>query len=332
MEEIRGKLLLALTLLAGVFLFGIAGYVYIEHWPVLDAVYMTVITLGSVGYGETNPLTTPGRVFTIVLILTGLSAFVYATGTITAFLVEGEIGGLVRRRRMQRRILNLSGHYIVCGAGAVGSNVVEELAQTGRGFVIIDSNAKLLERLEEKQPLLYLAGQPSDDDTLKAAGIERAAGLVAALESDKDNLFVVVTARALNPRLRIVTRAHEAHSVPKLQRGGADAVVSTEAIGGMRMASELVRPTVVSFLDTMLRSSDAPYRFEEVAVSSCRSLAGKSLAAAEINRKTGLMVLAVKNAAAQEYTNNPPAGHILHADDVMIVLGDSRQLAALREL
>ena len=231
---------------------------------------------------------------------------------------------------MLRKIEKLKGHHIVCGAGAVGTHIAEELAKTGRGFVIVDSNLKLLERLQEKLNYLYLAGFPADDDTLKQAGIERAAGLIAALDSDKDNLFVVVTARALNPNLRIVTRAHEAHSVAKLQRGGADAVVSTEAIGGMRMASEMVRPSVVSFLDTMLRSCDVPVRFEEVAVADCRSLAGRSVADADINRRTGLMVLAIKNEEC--YTHNPPADLVLKAGDLMIVLGDSRQLAALREL
>lgn len=332
MEEIRAKILLALVLLFGVFMFGIAGYVYIEGWQLLDATYMTVITLGSVGYGETNPLSPTGRIFTIILILVGLGAFVYATSSITAFIVGGEIGGLVRRKRMQRKIESLRDHYIVCGAGAVGTHVVEELAKTGREFVIVDINQKLLERLQEKHNFLFLAGFPADDDTLIAAGIARAAGLVAALDSDKDNLFVVVTARALNPSLRIVTRAHETHSVAKLQRGGADAVVSTEAIGGMRMASEMVRPSVVSFLDTMLRSCDAPVRFEEVAVADCATLAGRTLAEADINRQTGMMVLAVKNDATQCYTHNPPPDLELKDGDVMIVLGDSRQLAALREL
>ncbi len=333
MEMMRQKLFVAFALVLAVFCTGVAGYRLIEGWSLLDAVYMTVITLGSVGYGETNPLHPAGRVFTIVLIGMGMSVYVYALTTITAFFVEGELGGVLRRKRMQKKLAKLAGHYLVCGSGAVARHIAAELAQTGRPFVFIDSDAASLQLAQaEFADAPWLQGNPADDETLQTAGIDRAAGVVVALDTDKDNVFVVITARSLHPQVRIVTAAHGTHAHAKLRRAGADAVVSTEAIGGLRMASELVRPTVVSFLDQMLRSSDAPVRFEEIAVSDCRALAGKKLREADINRRTGLIVIAIRDALAGCFIHNPPADHCLREQDVMIVLGDSRQLAALREL
>jgi voltage-gated potassium channel len=241
--------------LSGLLLFilcaGVLGYHYIEGWPLFDSLYMTVITLATVGYSETHPLSLPGRVFTMFLILGGMSIIFYALTEITTFVVEGEMTGIIRRRRMNRQINKLKNHYILCGAGRSGSHVLNELRKTGRNCVVIEKDPEKVRHLMSEQ-VPVIEGEATEDHVLRTAGIERAAGLVSALPSDKDNLFVVITARGLNPSIRIVSKVEEISARDKFLRSGANTAVSANFIGGMRMASELIRPATVSFLDTML--------------------------------------------------------------------------------
>ena len=332
MGDFKKRFLLALIILILLFLIGVAGYVFIEKWPVFDAVYMTVITLATVGYGETRPLSQAGRTFTIFLIMFGMSTFIYGVTTITAFLVEGQLGGYLRRKKMKNKIDKLEDHYIICGSGEVGRYVIEELAKTKRPFVIIENNCQELLKLQGNEEILYLEGDPAEDEILGAAGISRAKGLVSALEEDKDNLFVVISARSLNPNLRIVARAVDAATSAKLTKAGANAVVSTEFIGGMRIASELIRPTVVSFLDKMLRDTDSTLRVEEVEITGESDLINKTLKEAAVTDRVGLAVIAVKNSKTGAYEHVPKSSYTINPHDIFIVIGAPEQIAEFKKL
>lgn len=312
-------------------LMGVCGYMWIEGWTLLDAAYMTVITLATIGYGETNPLSPEGRIFTIVLILTGLGIIGYGLSIFAAFIVEGQLGRLIRRRRMEQRLRSLSGHYIICGAGETGRCIAEEFNKTQQPFVVIERRKDCIEKINSKN-LCYILGDATRDAVLQQAGIERACGLVSTLDSDRDNLFVVLTARSLNSSLRIVSRVVEAESERKLLTAGANSVVSPNRIGGLRMASVLLRPTVVSFLDVMMRREDLTLRIEEVTLLPDSPLVNKTLAQSEIRSKTGLIVIAILKQTGHHYIYNPVFNTMLEAGDVLIVMGDTAQVNRLREL
>lgn len=330
-EYFERKLLSAGVSVVFISLMGICGYMLIEGWTLLDAVYMTVITLATIGYGETNPLSPEGRVFTVFLILSGLGIIGYGLSIFAAFIVDGQLGRLIRRRRMEQRLRGLSGHYIICGAGETGRCIAAEFAKTRQPFVIIEKRRDSIEKIGFKD-LCYILGDATRDAVLQQAGIERAYGLVSALDSDRDNLFVVLTARSLNSNLRIVSRVVEAESERKLITAGANSVVSPNQIGGLRMASVLLRPTVVSFLDVMMRREDMTLRIEEVALPPDSALVGRTLAQSEIRTKTGLIVIAILKQAEHSYIYNPVFNTMLEAGDVLIVMGDTSQVNKLRAL
>ncbi len=313
--------------MVAVVLAGVAGYRVIEGWPAFDALYMTVITLGSVGYSETHPLSHGGRLFTIFLILGGIGVLTYAVSTFTAFLVEGELQEALRRRRMQKKIEALSNHFIICGGGSTGRSVMDELGKTGRAFVVIDQDAARAERFVEEGHLV-LVGDADEDAILTSAGVGRARGLAACLPEDKDNLYVVITARGMNPKLRIISKAVEKGVAEKFHRSGADAVVSPQFIGGLRIASELVRPAVVSFLDTMLRDPDGSHRIEEVTVGP--DAGGKTLAEMNLNKEFDLTVLAVRLSGTEDFRYNPKPETSLAGSDVLVVLGPASEAHRLQ--
>lgn len=319
-------------LLILVYLMGVTGYMSLEHWGFPDASYMTIITLGTIGYGETHELSPEGRWFTQGLILLGMGVIVYGVSNLTAFIIEGELQALIRRSRMDKKIERLSGHYIICGAGRTGGHVLDELVASGRTAVVVERRGDHIGGCTERHPgLLTLEGDATQDKTLERAGIHRAAGLVAALPTDKDNLYVVLTARTLNPSLRIIAKADEEEAREKMARAGADSVVCPQFIGGLRMASEMARPTVVNFLDAMLRGKEAALRVEEVALPEGSPLAGKSLGENQIAQKTGLLVVAMRR-PGEDFQFNPPASVRLCAGDILIVIGDVRHVEMLRKV
>ena len=330
MSEIVDKLRAAVLGLLLLLVVGTVGYAVIERWSVFDSLYMTVITLGTIGYGEVHELHAAGRVFTIFLIFGGLGVAAYSFSMMTAFIVEGELSDVLRRRKIDARIRALKGHYIVCGAGYIGKTIMDELHKTDRSFVVVETDKEKVAELLEKK-LLAIEGNAMHEETLQRAGVDHAKGIFCALPSDQDNVFVTLIARGLNQSLRIVSEVHDDSVRSMLLRSGADAVVSSENIGGMRMASEMVRPVTVGFLDSMLRDRGSSYRFEEVPLAGHERLVGKAIGS--IRGKPGEVpvVVAVKEKDTGKYAINPSPDHVLAQGDVLVVLGSTDELSRFKE-
>jgi voltage-gated potassium channel len=313
-------------------LIGTAGYVAIEGWEIFDAFYMSVTTLTSVGFMEVYPLSPAGRSFTMVVIVLGVTGLGIYWGLITAMIVELDLGGLLRRRRMMRRISDLSDHFIVCGAGRIGRIVSEEMLRDKTKFVLIESDAARVRALIERHPdLLILEGDATREHTLQTARIDTARGLAACLASDADNLLLCLTARGLKPDICIVARANEMESIEKLRRAGATHSISPSVTGGIRMASVLLRPTVVSLLDVAAGGVEIDLRLEEVVMPAASPLVGQTLAEARIPQRTGLVVIALRSdggKAPPSYNPGPDAR--LGAGDIVIVLGRAAEIEVLR--
>lgn len=316
-----------------VFLVGTAGYTLIEGWSWFEALYMSVTTVTSVGFMELRPLSPAGRSFTIVLIFLGLTGLGIWWALITALIVELDLGGVLRRRRMMRSIEDLKNHFIVCGVGRMGRVVVDELQQSGQPFVVIEHNpARLATLLENHPDVLLIEGDATREQILRGARIARASGLAACLADDADNLLVCITARHLNPELTTVARAYNEESVEKLRRAGAEHVISPNQTGGIRMAFSLLRPHVVSFLDCVISDVGIELRLEQAAIPETSHLVGQTLAEARIPQRTGLIILGLRRAGQEgRLIYNPGPETHLNAGDVMIVLGGSQQVQQLRE-
>ena len=320
------------VLFLAVFTAGTAAFMVVEGWSLLDAVYMTTITLSTVGFQEVHPLSTGGRLVTIGLILCGTGSLAYGLSIVTAFIVEGELRDLLGKRRMEKALARLHNHVIVCGAGETGKHIVEELLKTKTPCAVIERDLAGCKHLERFGPAPVIEGDATDGEVLKHAHIEVARGLIATMPSDKDNLFVILTARELNPTLRIVTRAIEDESHQKLRKAGADSVVSSNQIGGLRMASEMIRPKVVSFLDTMLRDPECVVRVEEAEVVPGSPVIGRTLGDLDLINRLGLVVVAKRRGPDGGYEYNPKASSLLGAGDQLIVCCEPEQAEALREM
>jgi voltage-gated potassium channel len=306
---------------------GTIGYVLIDGWSVFDALYMTVITITTVGYGEPHPLSTAGRAFTLVLIVAGVGLVAYGVSALTALMVEGAFLNIVEQR-MERQIGTLRDHVIVCGGGQIGRHVTDELKKAERPFVVIEIDEARCQALKGNQrDVLIIAGDATDIDVLRRARVEHAFGLVACMPSDKDNLFTLLTARDLNPTTRIVSRLIHDDADSRLRQIGADAVVSTARIGALRIASEVLRPHVVSVLDAMLREP-SPIRVQEVRVGA--SVAGRCLRDLGMQERVGAVVFAMREAGTRHHVFNPSPDRILAEDDVLILCADPTQFETAR--
>lgn len=324
------RLIRALLLLASVIALGTTGYTLVEGWTAFDALYMTVITIGSVGFAEVHPLTTAGRGFTIALILVGLGTMAYGLGAVTAFWVEGDVLNLWEKRRMARRIADLREHVIICGGGKTGQLVAMEMLKTRTPLVCIEIDPTREPSLRALGPdALCIVGDATDERVLREAQVEEARGLVACLTADRDNLFVVLTAREMNPRLRIVSRLATEDARRKLLKAGADAVVSGRQIGALRLASEMLRPNVVSVLDAMLRAA-TDVRVEEIPVGA--AVAGQPLAALQLEQRAGVTVFAMRETGTGQHVFNPASTRILREGDVLIACADADQLGLARRV
>ena len=331
MEASSRRLVVAVLVVLLANLAGVIGYQLIEGWSFFDSLYMTVTTLATVGFGEVHPLTAPGRVFTIFLILVGVGALSYGVSAGIAFVVEGSLTGIIGRKKMEAEIKALKEHVILCGIGDTGRHIAEEFLKVRIPFVVIEKDQDRIKQQREKiGSFLYVEGDASDDETLVQARIAEAKGLVTALPQDRDNVFVTLTARGLNPHLRIVAKVTDPESRSKLIKAGADSIVCPESIGGLRMASEMIRPTVVSFLDKMLRASSDSVRVEEAKISAGSAFIGCTLSDSKIYEKTGLVVIAV--ARKDNYELNPSPKTQLREGDGLIVCGSVTELETLRRL
>lgn len=318
----------------GMLAYYVTGRLEGERWSLFDCLYMTVITISTVGYTETLPSIHQSRValtVTMVLIFLGSGTLLYFVSNLTAIFVEGDLGGILRRRAMDRAIDELTGHTIVCGAGKTGAYVALEFAAIGEPFVVIDTEQSHVDELGEAlgREVLAVLGDATDDAVLERAGIGRARGVIAALADDKSNVYVTISARALSAQARIVAKAVDVGSEAKLKRAGADAVVSPNVIGGLRLVSEMVRPRAVHFLDRMLHHREGEQlRIEEVRIPEGSALEGERLARAGI-RELGVLVIAVQEADGT-YIYNPGGDLSLQTGASLIVLAAPEAVANLR--
>lgn len=333
--ENRSPFLPSLLLFVGLVAVGTVGYMFLTRSTALDALYMTVISITTVGYRETIDITNnpAARVFTILLLLSGAGVTVYVASNLTAFLVEGELRNLLWSRRMQKQISLLSDHIIVAGGGQTAYYAIQELIVAKLPFVVIEQHKTHFDQLIMNFPkarILGVIGDATDDSVLESAGVAKASGLISALPDDRDNLFVTITARGLNPTMRIIAKTVRQSSTSKMRMAGANEIVCPDSIGGLRMASQLIRPQVVSFLDTMIRiRADENIRIEEIRIQNPECL-GRSIAELNLpNRYGNLLVLALKKAEHMEPVYNPKDTS-LAADDVLIVMGTIDWIAKAR--
>lgn len=328
--SIRNRIWLALILLGCVVLVGIIGFHYIEGWPLFDGFYMTLITMTTVGYGEIHTLSRAGRIFNSILILASVIAGGFTIATFTQSLLEFEFGKAFGRRRMEREFAKLSNHYIICGAGRVGRTVARELLARSQSCVFIEKDpARADWAVNEKIPVIV--GDASADENLRKARIERARGFVAAVSSDAENLYIVLSARGLRSDLKIIARASEEGATSKLLRAGASQVLSPYYFVGHRIAQLLLRPNVLDFIDTAFGTDRLDVEIGEVRVHDRSGLIGKTLGDAAIRQQAGVIVLGVK-AADGAMKFNPPPESIIRLGDCLIVIGGDEQLKSLESL
>ncbi|HYM10146.1 MAG TPA: potassium channel protein [Bryobacterales bacterium] len=329
MNSLWRRVGLMLLVMALVLAFGTAGFVWIEHWPWFDAFYMALITLTTVGYAEVHPLSHTGRIFNSILIAVGVTTVFLAIGVIAQFAIQAELGAYFGRRRQKRMLDKLSDHYIVCGGGRVGRSVIRELARNNAPFVLVDSEP---ERAEWAMELGYMAviADATQEETLQGVHIERASGLVAALPTDAQNVYVVLTARNMNPGLRIVARAADEQAHANLKRAGANAMFTPYSYTGHRLAQALLRPHVVSFLDmaSAFEGSDLDLSIEQIRVGAESPCAAQTLEQARLPQKFGIIVLAVmKTDGKMQF--NPSGQTAMQPGDVLIAIGETTKLRRL---
>jgi len=338
--DLRRRLQYAVAVLLLISAFSIAGYRIIGGPSVtlLQAIYMAVITLAGVGYGEIvetahNPAL---RIFNMFVVLFGVTITVYVFSVVTAFLVEGEITNIFWRRKMQRKIGELKGHFIICGLGDTGRFAVDELQKTGTPFVVIEGNAEVIKKFREHHGaeadnFLILDGDATDEEIMDEAGIDKAKGLIAALSSDKDNLVIIVMARQRRDDLRIVARYTEPKFSDRMMKAGANSTVSPNRIGGLRLASEALRPHVVGFLDLMLREQSRTLRIEDIEVRGGSAWISQTLGELRMHQRYNLLVMAVKNILGDNaFIANPTDNLRVTPGTVLIVMGDVNDIRRAR--
>ena len=309
---------------------GVVGFTAIEHYPAFDAFYMTVTTMTTVGYQEIHPLSRNGRIFNSFLIFFGVTTIFIAIGAMTQTIIEMELGDVLGKRRTKKMIDKLKDHYIICGFGRVGRGAASELQQAGVPFVVVDVNPERTERAQ-LAGMLAMAADSTQDDTLRRIGIERARGLVAALATDADNLFVLLSAKALNPKLYVATRAAEESAEAKMRRAGADAVFAPYSIAGHRLAQSLLRPHVAQFLDFTTNSIGLDVVIEQLRVADDSEVVSRTIQEMQIRRSTGAIIMAIRKGNG-EMVFNPPADTAIHGGDVLIVMGKPDNLQTLESM
>lgn len=323
-----GQIALSIATVIGI---GCVGYITTAHYTFMEALYMALTTITTIGYGEVAPLGANGRLFNMFYIVIGVATLLVAIGVLTQAMIELELSGYFQNRRRRRMIDNLTGHFIVCGYGRVGRSASEELKKSGVPILVVDRNEERAERAL-RAGLLAVAADSTRDEVLRDVGIDRARGLIAALSSDADNTYLILSAKALNPALPVATRVSEEESERKLRRAGADVVFAPYTITGQRLSQSLLKPHVNEFIDFTTGSETGPaIRIEQVEVSARSEYVSKSLRQAQLRAELGVIVLAIRKVSGQ-MVFNPPADAEIAAGDHLIVMGESAQLRRLEEL
>ncbi len=321
--------LLGLILLLAI---GMLGYVMLEGWGWIDSLYMTFITFSTVGFQEVNPLHPMSRFFTMFIVLSGLILISLLSASVTSIFVRRELIINYKSKKMKKKIQRQKNHVILCGAGDTGRTIVNEFKIARRPLVVLEQDEEVVTDLAEHYPqMMFIVGDATKDEVLIEAGVEHANGLISTLSEDRDNLFVVISARNLNPELNIIARSVDQHTAGKMYKAGATHVVSPNLTEGMRMAATILRPNLVGFLDVMMHDEDLELRLEEVTVPPNTSFEGKTLREIEIPQRTGLIVIAIKQVVDGQarFNFNPRSGTKIGHGDVLIVLGNRDKVERL---
>jgi len=322
------RLLWGICALVIIIIAGVIGYIVIEGWSFIDALYMTIVTITTVGYAEVHPLSVGGRIFSIFLIVGGVSGALYTVSAIVGYVIEGHLGTTLGRRRMERNIAKLREHFILCGYGRVGQEIARIFTEEGVPFVVIDKDRDSI-AAAEKEGYLYVLADATDDEGLKEAGIERARGLVVAAGNDADNVYITLSARETRPDLFIEARASSNTAGAKLKRAGANRIIAPYSLGARRMAQLALRPTVVDFIDTVIYRRGRELQMENIVVGSNSALAG--LTVEETRHRTKAAILAISKKDGKLLAN-PQGEETIESGDRLITLGTKKQLAALEEI
>jgi len=332
-NHFRNHLIAVALSLLFLLLLGIIGYTRLEGWNWLDALYMTFISFSTVGYRELAPLSLWGRIFTMGIILVGMVVIAMLSATVTSWFVRYELLSRRRMLKMKKEIQKMKNHIILCGAGDTGKTIIEEFLRAQKAFVVIEEKEETIQELQTRFPGLYIIpGDATKDEVLLEANIKDAHAIITALSLDADNLFVVVSSRTLNPNILIISRAVNAGTESKLYNAGANYVISPNIVEGMRMASVILRPTVVSFLEVMIGGEGLALRMEEIDIPKDSPFVKKSLKEVQIPQRTGLIVLAVKRGSDSQWQFNPSSNYILSENDRIIILGEPEKIDKLQEI
>jgi len=320
-------LIIAIIILLILLFAGTAGYRLIEGWSFFDALYMTVTTITTVGYGEIHQLSKEGRIFTVFLILSGFGGMGYVLGSIVQTFIAGQIRMVLGRRKLEQKVKRLKNHYVLCGYGRIGSFIAKAFGDENVPFVVIEKDPERIKLLDD-DGFAYVEGDATDDQILISAGVERARCLVAATGSDANNLYITLSARALNPSIYILSRAAEEAAERKLLSAGANRVVSPYLIGAARMLNAVLRPNIVEFVDLVVERKHLELQLEEITVEDASRFKGKPLRESGIRRELGLIVVAIKKAEG-DMIFNPSSETLIEKGDCLIVLGEKKQLGTL---
>lgn len=326
MRHLKISVLVLLLLVSA----GVSGFMTIEHWSLLDSLYMTVITLGTVGFREIHDLSSAGKIFTMCLIVVGVSVLGYIVGSLAQIMFEGQIQRVIGRKKVEKRIEALKDHYIICGFGRIGSLICKEFTSNKLPFVVVEKMPDTIEKLDEEGYLHY-KGDATLDETLLKVGIKRAKGLISVVTSDTENVYITLTARGLNPDLYILARSGEEGSDIKLERAGANKVVSPYVIGGSRMAQSILRPNVVDFIEIATGREHMELQMEEISLSPDSPFAGESLLSSGFRKETGVIIIGIKKKQGA-MVFNPHSHAIIEGGDTLIVLGEPDAIAKLESL
>ena len=329
MDPVR-HLRFSLSILVGVIGLGTVGYMAIEKWSPFDALYMTVITLATVGFKEVHDLSATGKLFTILLIIFGAGIIAYAVGSLIQLMVEGQLRNLLGRKKLEKQISKLQGHYIICGYGRIGTLICREFAARPIPFVVVEKDPDLCSKLSN-EGILFVRGDATDDETLMEAGILQARGLITAVTSDTENVYITLTARGLNPDLYILARSGEEGSEKKLRRAGASKVISPYTIGATRMAQAVLRPSVVDFIEIATAGKNLELQLEEIRVAPDSELVHQTLVDSGVRKEWGIIIVSIKKGSGQMLFNPAPATRI-DAGDILITLGETQAIQKLERI